>query len=190
VVTVIPSASQSATAAPVHNKSFLQNKALSGTVFALVGVLALVLIITAATFVIRRRARNRLLDDAVSFDPALLAAADNAEKGHSSSASLGTMGSGRPMVPAYGNYHTEPVQQYPEYYGAPQGVQQPYYSAYVPPMADTRQDARAAQQHIPRVPVPLNDLPAEFVPESSHEENRKSIEESEFWARTLKVINE
>lgn len=184
----MPSASQSSAAAD-HKTSFLQNKALSGTIFALVGLLGLVLIVIVATFFLRRRARNRLLDDAVSFDPSLLAAANNAEKGHSSNASLGTMGSSRP-VPSYGTYRSEPVQHYPEYYGGPrnvQNVQQPYYSAYVPPMADVPHAGTAAfhaQHNIPRVPVPL---PAEF---GSSRDNRRSIEESEFWARTLKVTNE
>jgi len=185
VFTVVPSASQTSAAADHKTTSFLQNKALSGTIFALVGILGLVLIVVAATFFLRRRARNRLLDDAVSFDPALLAAADKAEKGHSSNESLGTMGSGRP-VPSYGTYRSEPVQQYPEYYGGPQNVQQPYYSAYVPPMADASQagfPSRGAQHHIPRVPVPL---PAS----SADRDNRQSTEESEFWARTLKVTNE
>ncbi|KAJ7507658.1 hypothetical protein B0H11DRAFT_132919 [Mycena galericulata] len=188
VLTATPSASQSASAAPAHNTSFLQNKALSGTVFALAGLLGLILIVVGATFFLRRRARNRLFDDAVSFDPGLLAAADHAEKGHSSNASLGTMGSGRP-VPGYGTYGAEPVrQQYPEYYSAPQNVQQPYYSAYVPPMAADAPPATAFQQHnIPRVPVPPGPLPSEF---GSSSDQRRSTEEAEFWARTLKVTNE
>lgn len=192
--------SQTAPVAADHKTSFLQNKALSGTVFALVGILGLILIIVAATFVLRRRARNRLLDDAVSFDPGLLAAANNAEKGHSSNASLGTLGSGRP-VPSYGTYRAEPVQQYPEYYGAAQNAQQsyypnaqqPYYSAYVPPMADVPPPSavggsaftsQTPQHNIPRVPVPAGHLPNEFGSSSDH---RRSTEESEFWARTLQV---
>ncbi|KAJ7742453.1 hypothetical protein DFH07DRAFT_836531 [Mycena maculata] len=196
--TVAASASASPSLAAAHtSESFLQNKALSGTVFGLVGALGLVLLIVSATFFLRRRARNRLLDDAVSFDPGLLAAADNAEKGHSSNASLGTMGSGRPN--GYGTYHSEPLpQQYPEYYGAPQNPQQQYYSVYMPPttnmppaLAGTSMFPSQAPQHnIPRVPVPQapGPLPAEFG--SSDADNRRSIEESDFWARTLKVTNE
>ena len=38
-------------------------------IFALVGLIGLVLIIVAATFMIRRRRSNRLLNEALSFDP-------------------------------------------------------------------------------------------------------------------------
>ncbi|KAJ6539209.1 hypothetical protein B0H19DRAFT_1177714 [Mycena capillaripes] len=206
-------ASQSST--PAHNTSFLENKPLSGAVFGLAGLVGLVLIVFLVSFFLRRRRRNRLLDDAVSFDPTLLAAADRydgSEKGHSSNASLGTTGSGRPM-PGYGTtYNAEPAQyaygggsqqpyygapqpaQHQEYYGAPQQMQQPYYSTYVPPMADapphtlagtTPATHKRAQHSIPRVPVPAQPLPQEFG--SSEQDRRTSVEESEFWAKTLKV---
>ncbi|KAJ7179855.1 hypothetical protein C8R43DRAFT_377245 [Mycena crocata] len=213
-VVTVAAAETSASTPPAHKQSFLQNKALSGIVFALAGLLALVLIVTLATLVVRRRRRKQLMDDAVSFDPGLLAAAtsadryDGSEKGHSSNASLGTVVSGGRSVPGYGAYRSEPLQ-YPEYYGAPNtpqpeyystsqqseyhgAVQQPYYSAYVPPMAEATPPpavsaSRAPSHSIPRVPVP-QPLPAEFG--SSDRDNRQSVEESEFWARTLKVANE
>ncbi|KAJ6599204.1 hypothetical protein DFH09DRAFT_1303726 [Mycena vulgaris] len=234
-VVTVPSAASSQSAAPVANKSFLQNKALSGAVFGVAGAIGLVLIIILATLAVRRSKRRRLLDDAVSFDPGLLAAADRydgSEKGHGSHASLGTTGSGRPApAPAptagYGNYRTEPAQYYggsqnaqseyyggsqnaqseyygasrsaqqPDYYGAPQHAQQPYYSAYVPPMADDHPPSslaaatpsRAQPHAISRVPVPQQPLPAEFGSSADHGD-RRSIEEAEFWARTLKVANE
>lgn len=221
-------ASQSST--PVHSTSFLENKPLSGAVFGLAGLVGLVLIVFLVSFFLRRRRRNRLLDDAVSFDPSLLAPADRydgSEKGHSSNESLGTTGSGRPM-PGYGTtYNPEPAQyaygggsqqpyygapqpaqhpeyygapqpaQHQEYYGAPQQTQQPYYSPYVPPMADapphtlagtTPATHKRAQHSIPRVPVPAQPLPEEFG--SSEQDRRTSVEESDFWAKTLKVTNE
>ncbi|KAJ7499056.1 hypothetical protein FB451DRAFT_23371 [Mycena latifolia] len=213
VFTVTSPSSASQSAAPAtHAKSFLQNKALSGTVFALAGLVGLVLLVGLVTLAMRRSRRRRLLDDAVSFDPGLLAAADRAdrfdgsEKGHSSNASLGTMGSGRP-TPGYGDYRAEPAPHHgygdyraepaphPGYYGASQTVQQPYYSSYVPPMTDaspppalagTTYPSRAPHT-IPRVPVPQQPLPAEFGSSVPDGNNRQSIEESEFWARTLKV---
>jgi hypothetical protein len=48
----------------------LQNKALSSLVFALVGVLALALIIFVVMSLLRRQQRKKLLEDAVSFEPA------------------------------------------------------------------------------------------------------------------------
>ncbi|KAJ7781385.1 hypothetical protein B0H16DRAFT_1498223 [Mycena metata] len=163
IVTETASSSSTPTSAPAHTKSFLENKPLSGTIFGLLGLVVLVLIIVLATCIFRRRRRNRLLDDAVSFDPRLLAAAtdhyDGSEKGqsshgHSSNPSLGTLGSGRAQgygttynaepfqYPAYYSGAPQPPQQHPDFYGAPQpsqqqfaAHQQPYYSTYAPPMA-------------------------------------------------------
>ncbi|KAJ7086753.1 hypothetical protein C8R44DRAFT_820966 [Mycena epipterygia] len=148
--TVIVGASGSPTAAAAVHK----------TTFCNFGLIALVLLVVIATFFVRRSKRRRLLDDAVSFDPGLLPAADRydvSEKGHSSKGSLGTIGS-RPG--GYGTYAAQPHPEYyggaqqnahqpeyygdapqnayqPEYYGgAPQNAHQSYYSTYVPPMAD------------------------------------------------------
>lgn len=55
--------------------SFLENKAATGVVFAIVGVVALAIIIISAIFIIRRRNRGKL-EDAISFDPGI-----NAERG-------------------------------------------------------------------------------------------------------------
>jgi hypothetical protein len=65
---VDPSPSPTQSVGPVH-QSFLQNKALSGVVFALAGVAGVIIIITVATFVLRRRRNKRLLQEAISFDP-------------------------------------------------------------------------------------------------------------------------
>ncbi|KAJ6516032.1 hypothetical protein C8R45DRAFT_958516 [Mycena sanguinolenta] len=217
------SSAPTTSAAPSTHESFLQNKALSGSVFGVAGLIVLVLLVILATCVFRRRRRNRLLDDAVSFDPSLLATAeqyDASEKGHSSSGSLGTLGSARPYgattsqarADAYNPYGARQPQygggmppQQQTYYGAPQQVeyyndygsaaQQPYYSNYVPPMTDAPPASLAATtstarptHNIPRVPVPLQPLPKEFG-SSESEPDRTSVEESEFWAKTLKVTN-
>jgi hypothetical protein len=47
----------------------LQNKVLSGVVFAIAGIIALAILIMVATFALRRRRNKRLIEDAVSFDP-------------------------------------------------------------------------------------------------------------------------
>lgn len=143
VVTQSDSASSTPSAAAARApQSFLQNKPLSGAIFGLAGLVALVVVVILVTCFVRRSRRRRLLDDAVSFDPALLAAADRydgSEKGHASNASLGTTGSGtgtgtgRPM-PNYGSDYSRSSEHYAEstrYYGPP--PPQPYYSGYADP---------------------------------------------------------
>ncbi|KAK1236697.1 hypothetical protein PQX77_000053 [Marasmius sp. AFHP31] len=61
-------ASPTSTPAPPP-KSFLQNKPLSGFVFALCGIVGLVLIILITTFALRRSRRKKLEREAVSYDP-------------------------------------------------------------------------------------------------------------------------
>ncbi|KAK0206632.1 hypothetical protein DFS33DRAFT_605032 [Desarmillaria ectypa] len=63
------SSSASSTQIAATHKSFLQNKSLSGFVFALCGIVGLVLILLVVTFTLRRRRKNRLLNEAISFDP-------------------------------------------------------------------------------------------------------------------------
>ncbi|KAH7916312.1 hypothetical protein BJ138DRAFT_599421 [Hygrophoropsis aurantiaca] len=68
--TSVENASTSPTASPP--KGFLENKPLEGGVFALIGIVAMVIIFIAITFTLRRRNRNRLdreIADAVTFDP-------------------------------------------------------------------------------------------------------------------------
>jgi hypothetical protein len=244
VVVVGGSASQSAAnnaGSTQRAVSFLENKPLSGAIFGLVGLVGLVLIFTIATFFLRRRKRSRLHDDAMSFDPGFVAAADRMDQektGHSSHPSLGSQGAGSQgagVGGGYSNYAASlPPQQhadfYPhqpaqiDYYGQQQqayatqqndyyGGRQPNY-AYAPPMSDSShghgsswgqqapapvptptpppkdQQPLARKNSIPRVPVPpiAAPLPDEFG--SSDAERRRSAEETEFWARTLKVANE
>ncbi|KAF8165191.1 hypothetical protein B0H34DRAFT_227530 [Crassisporium funariophilum] len=68
-VTATAAADTSTSSAIAAPKSFLQNKVLSGVVFALAGLVGLVIIIVVATLAIRRSRRKKLLDDAMSFDP-------------------------------------------------------------------------------------------------------------------------
>ncbi|KAG6911706.1 hypothetical protein DXG01_007956 [Tephrocybe rancida] len=68
-VDAAPASTSSAAPTPAPPTAFLQNKALSGTVFALIGLLALVAVLALATFAIRRKRNNKLLREAISFDP-------------------------------------------------------------------------------------------------------------------------
>ncbi|KAG7097117.1 hypothetical protein E1B28_004495 [Marasmius oreades] len=63
-----PAATASSTP-PLAKQSFLQNKPLSGFVFALCGIVGLVLIILVATFAFRRRRKRKLENEAISYDP-------------------------------------------------------------------------------------------------------------------------
>lgn len=65
----VPSPSTSS-AAP-RPQSFLENKPLSGTIFALVGLVVVIIMVIIITTCTRRRRRDRLLKDAaaLSFDP-------------------------------------------------------------------------------------------------------------------------
>lgn len=66
-----PIHSSSATAAAAA-QSFLQNKALSGSVFAAIGIVFVVCFVFAASAFVRRRQRKRLISEAVSFDPGIV----------------------------------------------------------------------------------------------------------------------
>jgi hypothetical protein len=68
-VTTVVDASPSPTESAPAGQSFLQNKALSGVVLAFASLAGLIIIIVVATFTIRRRRHNRLLQEAISFDP-------------------------------------------------------------------------------------------------------------------------
>ncbi|KAF7331901.1 hypothetical protein MKEN_00070400 [Mycena kentingensis (nom. inval.)] len=225
---IVVSDNSSTTSTPASTQrpqSFLENKPLSGAVFGLVGLVVLVLLFVIATFFIRRRKRSRLTDDALSFDPSLLATAErmDSEKGHSSHPSLGSNGAGAGYS-AYANsppqqhaefYPHQPdyygQQQHAEYYGQQQHQHADYYGqhqadyAYAPPMAaepswgqaqpapapvptPEPQQPLARKNSIPRVPVPPAPLPKEFG--DADTERRRSAEETAFWSRTLKVVNE
>ncbi|KJA30071.1 hypothetical protein HYPSUDRAFT_50482 [Hypholoma sublateritium FD-334 SS-4] len=63
------SISPSSTAVAASQQSFLQNKALAGIVLSFVGLIGLVCIISVVAFFIRRRRNNRIVEEALSFDP-------------------------------------------------------------------------------------------------------------------------
>jgi len=108
-----PTPSPSIQATPPNTSSgFLQNKALSGTVFTIAGVVGLVLLITVATIAIRRSRNKRLHNEAVSFDPTSqldrgstekrrwsLISSDNGHNGMGGN--LGYPGAAAPLPPAY-----------------------------------------------------------------------------------------
>jgi hypothetical protein len=121
----------------------LQNKTLSGIVFAVVGVVAFVLIVAIATIALRRSRKKRLHDEAISFDPASLGGSpldpDSTEKrrfsllssdnGHSVGSHHGGY---TPTAPAY-------TRQDPYRYGGSESQhsligghnQQPYYGGAI-----------------------------------------------------------
>ncbi|RDB22859.1 hypothetical protein Hypma_010349 [Hypsizygus marmoreus] len=68
IVDAAPSATNNLTASPAP-KSFLQNKVLSGVVFTLISIIGLAILLSILAFVLRRRRNNRLMKDAISFDP-------------------------------------------------------------------------------------------------------------------------
>ncbi|KAF7776055.1 hypothetical protein Agabi119p4_4448 [Agaricus bisporus var. burnettii] len=74
-----PSPSPTASVQTADNSSsgFLQNKTLTSVVFSIVGVVLLIIIVTIVTMAFRRSRRKRLLNEAVSFDPAYLSGNSN-----------------------------------------------------------------------------------------------------------------
>ena len=61
----------SPTATSVSHTSFLQNKVASGFIFT-VAIFSLVFVILITTFVVRRRRNRRLIEGAISIDPAII----------------------------------------------------------------------------------------------------------------------
>ncbi|KAK2466375.1 hypothetical protein APHAL10511_002017 [Amanita phalloides] len=102
-ITVVVDPTSSPSPAVMAN-SFLGNKTAQGIVFALVGIVVLILIIVFATFALRRRSRRRLTDEAISFDPGAI----NAERRSMEKASIRSSGSDRDHRPHYLN-----APQYP-----------------------------------------------------------------------------
>ncbi|KAF8639721.1 hypothetical protein AX17_000983 [Amanita inopinata Kibby_2008] len=99
-VTVMVDPSVTSTPMPKTN-SFLQNKGAEGVVFSLVGIVALVIIFTIVTFAIRRRRQRKLVQDAISFDPATLTAA---ERGSTEKISIRTSAGSDPISRSHGYY--------------------------------------------------------------------------------------
>ncbi|KAF9451621.1 hypothetical protein P691DRAFT_807235 [Macrolepiota fuliginosa MF-IS2] len=135
-----PTPSPSIQASPPNNSSgFLQNKALSGIVFTIAGVVGLVLLITVATIATRRSRNKRLHNEAVSFDPTPLDRGStekrrwsllSSDTGHGGmGGNLGYPGTAAPIPPAYSRQGGFPAaesqrslighSQQPRYGGAP-----------------------------------------------------------------------
>lgn len=81
-VNAAPSATNSISGSAVRSNGFLQNKPLSGTIFALLGVFIVVIFVLIITAIARKRQRKRLLRDAaaLSFDPNDVEERGSAEK--------------------------------------------------------------------------------------------------------------
>lgn len=131
-------ASSLASATAAAPQSFLQNKPLEGGVFALIGIVIMIMIFVVVTYAIRRRQRNRLesdIADAITFDPAVNKHYGDEEKGTSSfdkyrlSRSSSGHGYGfvygpqlayaSPRVPQYGHYGSQGYEQQPPTYHVP-----------------------------------------------------------------------
>jgi hypothetical protein len=63
---------QSSSPTAAAAQSFLQNRALSGSVFAGIGIVLVVALVFAASAFVRRTRQKRLLSQAVSFDPVFI----------------------------------------------------------------------------------------------------------------------
>ncbi|TFK55832.1 hypothetical protein OE88DRAFT_1731472 [Heliocybe sulcata] len=88
IIAVPASTSSSEDSGPtIAPKSFFQNKPLEGGVFAIVGVIGLVILVAIATWAIRRKAKDRLHEEALTWPEAGL---NDVEKG---GAALGYAGS-------------------------------------------------------------------------------------------------
>ncbi|KAI0320643.1 hypothetical protein OF83DRAFT_1104075 [Amylostereum chailletii] len=144
-------AAQSQETAAAKPVSFLDNKPLSAGVFSLVGVVALVLLISLATLALRKRRHNRLESDAVDFAPSThLTSPDDDEKSypdlHRTRSNGSSNGSHAPPS-AYGGGRVSPERAYAGgnagYGGAPQLPGQSYgngvYAYYDKPPPPSQQ---------------------------------------------------
>ncbi|KAF5393751.1 hypothetical protein D9757_000154 [Collybiopsis confluens] len=66
---ITPSASPSPSDSSNSSNAFLSNKPLEGFVFALCGVVVLVIIFLVATFAVRRSRRKKMMNEALSYEP-------------------------------------------------------------------------------------------------------------------------
>ncbi|KAJ3741310.1 hypothetical protein DFH05DRAFT_1528165 [Lentinula detonsa] len=66
---VTSSASPSPTQSATNSNGFLNNKPLEGFVFALCGLVAIVILVLVTTFALRRSRRKRMINEALSYEP-------------------------------------------------------------------------------------------------------------------------
>ncbi|KAG2058825.1 hypothetical protein BDR06DRAFT_49165 [Suillus hirtellus] len=142
IIYVTSTASSSASTIAAVPQSFFQNKPLEGGVFAIVGIVIMIIMFVVITYTIRRRQRNRLesdIADAITFDPVVREHYGDEEKGTntfekyrlSSSSSGHGHGYGYGPQPAYA---PPAVPQY-GYYGS-QGYEQQATAYHAPPPQD------------------------------------------------------
>ncbi|KAF9055088.1 hypothetical protein BDZ89DRAFT_5528 [Hymenopellis radicata] len=163
-VTAVVAAEPSDTsiATPAANNGFLQNKGLSGFVFALCGLVGLAIIIGIVTFTLRRRRNKKLMDEAVNFDPASSVYRDDleqgalAEKRRSSSSAGSYRGNGsqgshgaymQPALPVQAGY-------YDTGYGQPSNYNYAEHPSYAPRVPNPAYDASRAPQLYAQPNVP------------------------------------
>ncbi|KAG2152083.1 hypothetical protein BD769DRAFT_1658515 [Suillus cothurnatus] len=139
IVYATSTVSNSASATAAAPESFLQNKPLEGGVFAVVGIVIMIIIFVLVTYTIRRRRHSRYENDvanAISFDPAVVEHYGDEEKGTNAfgksrlSGSSSGHGHGVGYAPRLA-YATPAVPQY-GYYGS-QGYEQQAATYHVPP---------------------------------------------------------
>ncbi|KAL0582006.1 hypothetical protein V5O48_000064 [Marasmius crinis-equi] len=180
-------------------KSFLQNKPLSGFVFALCGIVGLILIIFIITFTMRRSRRRKLENEAISYDPGRGSYNDDLEtrlvdekgggSGAGAGAPLGRTNSGSTTSHGYGGYAQNAQRgyydqripaygQYPNYaprspnsYEAQQQSMYPSYANY--------SSAGVAVPQPPRSPNPTYDANPGHISSELYRSNTRSSNGSE-----------
>ncbi|KIK48708.1 hypothetical protein CY34DRAFT_579499 [Suillus luteus UH-Slu-Lm8-n1] len=139
IIYVTSTLTSSASAIAAAPQSFLQNKPLEGGVFAIVGIVIMVIIFAIVTYAIRRRQRNRLesdIADAITFDPAVNEHYGDEEKGTNTFQKYRLSGSSSGHDHGFGYcpqlaYAPPAVPQYG--YSGSQGYEQQAAAYHVPP---------------------------------------------------------
>jgi hypothetical protein len=116
-----PTGQAGATAA--SKKGFLDNKVLSGVVFGICGLVALILILIGVWFIMRRTKRKKELEEIISWDPEDVAKFHSGDRAETSSidkislnGSTGSLrnytgGEVRPGSAPFASYHPPPGQR-------------------------------------------------------------------------------
>ncbi|KAF9075995.1 hypothetical protein BDP27DRAFT_1314848 [Rhodocollybia butyracea] len=122
-ITAFVTSSPSSTPTSSNSSGFLNNKPLEGSVFALCGIVVLVIIFVIVTFALRRSRRKRMINEALSYEPTTMHGYTNdMERGSTekirNSYSTTRSSSGEP--PAAGGYHNQQTaygydHEYPAY---------------------------------------------------------------------------
>lgn len=109
-ITAFVTSSPSSTPTSSSSSGFLNNKPLEGSVFALCGIIVLVIIFVIVTFALRRSRRKRMINEALSYEPTTMHGYTNdmeergsTEKIRNSYSTTGSSGSGPPVAGSYYN---------------------------------------------------------------------------------------